>query len=74
MISSSVSTLPTRSAIFVSGVIVFAKNGKEAIALAEELLTNEEKRNAMIAAQQREINPHAAEDIVRSMQRWISNK
>ena len=56
------------------GMSVLAKNGKEAIALAEELLTNEEKRNAMIAAQQREINPHAAEDIVRSMQRWISNK
>lgn len=56
------------------GISVLAKNNKEAIALAEELLTNEEKRNAMIEAQEKEINPFAADDIVRSMEKWISNK
>lgn len=56
------------------GISVLAKNNREAVSLAKDLLTNEEKRTAMIKAQEKEINPFSADDIVRSMKKWISNR
>lgn len=47
------------------GLSKLAKNGADAIRLAEELLDNENERTAMLSAQREEINAFSADDIAR---------
>ena len=56
------------------GMSVLAKTGNEALDLAEKLLESEEKRNAMVAAQKKEINASAADDIAGRIRKWVSEK